>query len=172
MIGSHDEYVISSVAEWAIRDAEAADVTSICAFGDAYIRQHYAPLIGVEAADLQVLNWWSESQIHLAVTGGLMVVAEAVGGIVGVAQRGRDASDHVLYKLYIAPVYRGRGLGPALIEAVIQRLPSNGARLCVEHFAGNERAGAFYEREGFFVERIERSGADSARDVVWRVRDL
>lgn len=172
MSGSHDEDATVSVAEWAIRDAEAADVTSICAFGDAHIRQHYAPLIGAEAADLQVSNWWSESQIQLAVAGGLVVVAEAVGRVIGVAQRGRYGSDHVLYKLYIDPVHRGRGLGPALIEAVIRRLPSNSARLCVEHFAGNERAGAFYERERFFVERIERSDADPALDVVWRARVL
>ena len=30
----------------------------------------------------------------------------------------------------------------------------------------------FYEREGFVVERVERSGTSAALDVVWRVREL
>lgn len=37
----------------------------------------------------------------------------------------------------------------------------------------NVRAGAFYEREGFTVERVEPSVAgDPALDVVWRTRPL
>lgn len=67
----------------------------------------------------------------------------------------------------------GRGVGPRLVEALIRQLPSGTVRLCVEHFAANERAGSFYEREGFTVERVEPSGTgDPALDVVWRVRDL
>jgi hypothetical protein len=57
----------------------------------------------------------------------------------------------------------GRGwAGPHLVE--------RGAR---GHFLANERAGAFYEREGFAVERIERSPTeDPALGVVWRLRRL
>ena len=155
---------------WAIRDAVAADVMRICEFGDAHIRRHYAPLIGDDAADRQVVDWWNEVQIQSAVARGLVVVAESAGDLVGVAQRGWNGSDHVLYKLYLDPDHQGRGLGPALIDAVIRRLPSDTARLCVEHFAGNVRAAAFYEREHFIVERIARSDTSSALDVVWRAR--
>lgn len=46
-------------------------------------------------------------------------------------------------------------------------------RLRIEHFAANERAGAFYEREGFTVERIEPSPTgDPALAQVWRARPL
>jgi hypothetical protein len=46
-------------------------------------------------------------------------------------------------------------------------------RLYIEHFAANERAGAFYEREGYGVERTEPSpNGDPALAVVWRVRRL
>lgn len=172
MNGSRTEGGSTASTEWAIRAAEAADVAPICEFGEAHIRPHYTPLIGGQAAELQVSNWWNESHIQSAVFSGLIVIAEAEGRIIGVAQRGRNGSDHVLYKLYLDPDYRGRGLGPALIESIIQNLPSSAPRLCVEHFAGNERAAAFYEREGFNVERIERSDANSALDVVWRARDL
>ncbi len=156
----------------AIRDAAGDDVGRICAFGAAHIPSHYAPLIGAPAAERQVSRWWGEAQIEPAVSAGLVVVAEAGGRLVGVVQRGRHGADHVLYKLYVDPSHRGLGLGPRLIEAVIGRLPPDASRLSVEHFASNTRAGAFYEREGFVVERVERSGTSSALDVVWRVRDL
>lgn len=45
--------------------------------------------------------------------------------------------------------------------------------LYVEHFAANARADAFYEREGYRVERVEPSpSGDPALAQVWRVRDL
>jgi len=156
----------------AVRDAAADDVRRICAFGAAHVPAHYAPLIGAAAAERQVTRWWGEAQIEPAVSGGLVVVAEAAGRLVGVAQRGRHGADHVLYKLYLDPGSRGLGLGPRLIEAVIQRLPADASRLFVEHVASNTRAGAFYAREGFVVERVERSGTSAALDVVWRVRHL
>lgn len=36
-------------------------------------------------------------------------------------------------------------------------------KVYIEHFGANVRAGAFYEREGFTVERTEQ-------DIVWRSR--
>ena len=102
-----------------------------------------------------------------------MVVAEADGQIVGVGQRGRRGADHVVYKLYVHPRHRGRGLGPQLLDALTRQLPANADRLYIEHFVANERAGAFYEREGFTVERIEPSPTeDPALGVVWRARQL
>ena len=72
------------------------------------------------------------------------------------------------------------GLRPRLLDALIRQLPPDADRLYIEHFAANERAGAFYERQGYTVERIEPSATgdrasatgDRALDVVWRVRHL
>lgn len=156
-----------------VRDAVRGDVAAICQFGEAHIRPHYTPLIGAQAADAQVRRWWSEVAIDAAVSAGLVVVAEDDGRIVGVGQRGRDGSDQVIYKLYVEPGLRGGGWGPRLVEELIRRMPSDAARVCVEHFAANVRAGAFYAREGFTVERVERSASGSpALDVVWRARLL
>ena len=118
---------------------------------------HYAPLIGAAAADEQICRWWNETQIGAGVAERLLVVAEEDGQVVGVGQRGRRGADHVVYKLYVHPRYRGRGLGPRLIEALTRQLLADADRLYIEHFAANERAGAFYEREGFTVHRIEPS---------------
>ncbi len=158
-----------SRTEPVVRDAGHDDVAAICRFGEAHIRPHYSPLIGADAADQQVRKWWNETQIGAAVTDGMMVVAEADGQLVGVGQRGRRGADHVVYKLYVHPEHRGRGLGPQLLDALIRRLPADADRLYIEHFVGNERAGKFYEREGFIVERIEASPTDDAAlGVVWR----
>lgn len=156
-----------------VRNAGPGDVVAICEFGEAHVRPHYTPLIGAAAADAQVRNWWNEDRIGAAVDAGLMVIAEAAGQLVGVGQRGRNGAEHVIYKLYIHPEYRGHGLGPRLIDALITQLPAGVDRLYIEVFAANERAGAFYEREGFTVQRIEPSSTgDPALAIVWRARDL
>jgi GNAT superfamily N-acetyltransferase len=163
----------ASRAEPAVRDAKHDDVAAICRFGEAHIRAHYAPLIGAEAADQQVRRWWNETEIGAAVDEGLVVVAETDGLLVGVGQRGRRGTEHVVYKLYVHPQFRSRGLGPLLLDALIQRLPANTDRLYVEHFTANERAGTFYEREGFTVERIDSGPTENpALGIVWRVRYL
>ncbi len=164
---------MASRTELVVRDAEHDDVAAICRFGNAHIRPHYAPLIGAEAADEQVRRWWSETNVGAAVAEGLVVVAKADGQLVGVGQRGRRGADHVVFKLYVHPQHRGRGLGPQLLDALIRQLPANADRLYIEHFVANERAGAFYGREGFTVERIESSPTeDPALGVVWRARPL
>lgn len=164
---------MASTAEPVVRDARPDDVAAICWFGAAHIPPHYAPLIGTDAADAQVRRWWNETQISAAVAAGVVVVAEVDGHIVGVGQRGRNGADHVVYKLYVHPELRERRLGPRLLDALIRQLPADAERLYIEHFAANERAGAFYEREGFTAERIEPSvTGDPALAVVWRAREL
>ena len=79
----------------------------------------------------------------------------------------------MVYKLYVHPQRRGRGLGPQLLDALTRQLPTNADRLYIEHFVANERASAFYEHEGFAIERIESSPTeDPALGVVWRARHL
>ncbi|HEY9481688.1 MAG TPA: GNAT family N-acetyltransferase [Micromonosporaceae bacterium] len=166
-------YHMMSTGQPVVRDAGCDDVAAICRFGEVYIPPHYSPLIGADAADQQVRSWWNETQIGAAVAEGLAVVAEADGQLVGVGQRGRRGADHVVYKLYVHPQHRGRGLGRQLLDALIGRLPADADRLYIEHFVANERAGKFYEREGFTVERIEPSPTeDPALAVVWRFRNL
>lgn len=156
-----------------MRPAVPSDVPRICAFGQQHVGRHYTPLIGPEAASRQVRTWWNPERIGAAVAAELVVVADGATELAGVGQRGYDGVDHVIYKLYLHPGHRGHGLGPQLVDALVGQLPADAERLCVEHFAANVRAGAFYEREGFQVERVQPSpSGESAMDVVWRVRRL
>ncbi|RSN32153.1 GNAT family N-acetyltransferase [Amycolatopsis sp. WAC 01416] len=150
-----------------VRDADRDDVMAICRFGEEHVQSHYTPLIGEEAAALQVRMWWNETNVAGAVARGSVVVADDGGHLVGVGQRGLDGAEHVIYKLYVHPRHRGGGLGRQLLDVLIGQLPPGTERLYIEHFVANERAAAFYEREGFRVERI-----DARLGVVWRVRDL
>src|SRR4029079_11193742 len=61
-------------AEPVLRVAEHDDVRAICRFGVAYVRRHYAPLIGAAAADGQVRSWWNEPDVQAADARGLVVV--------------------------------------------------------------------------------------------------
>ncbi|MFI5558083.1 GNAT family N-acetyltransferase [Amycolatopsis japonica] len=145
-----------------VRDAGRDDVMAVCRFGEEHVRAHYALLIGDEEAARQVRMWWNTTNIAGAVARGAVVIAEDGGCLAGVAQRGLDGGEHVIRKLYTLP--RHRGLGSRLLEVLIGRLPVDAGRVYAEHLAADERAGAFFEREGFTVERVEPSG------VVRRVR--
>lgn len=155
-----------------IRRAEAADVDAIVAFGAAVIPPHYTPILGADGAQGQ-LSWWTPERIAPAVAAGRCHVAVADDTVVGVCQTGEMDGERVIWKLYLAPEYRGRSLGVELLRHAIAALPPETDHILVEHFAGNTRAGAFYEREGFREVRTEpASTGDPNAAVVWRRLDL
>ena len=170
--GSHapDAAVASAVA---IRRAGAGDTAAICAFGQTHIRPHYAPLIGSAAAARQVSEWWNPQVIARAALAGAIVIAESRGQLVGVAQVSGESDPPTIYKFYVHPAWRGHGVGPVLLDAVVRSLPAESSRIAVEHFAANERAGAFYAREGFVVDHVSQDASgDPALAIVWRVKNL
>lgn len=173
MTSAQGEEALPGPSAPTVRQATHRDVDRVCAFGEAVIPSHYEPLIGAEAASRQALDWWSADIISAAVASGSLYVAEEGGELVGVAQVARHASPPTVYKLYLDPRHRGRGIGRVLLTAVTDALPHEARQLAIEHFAANERAAAFYEREGFRVDHVTPSQSGDPRlDVVWRVRTL
>lgn len=134
-----------------IRTAHPGDVDAIVAFGEAVIPHHYTPILGQRTAQQQ-LAWWTADRLAPAVEAGRMHLAIAEErDVVGVCQTGEADGKQVIWKLYLAPEYRGRSLGVELLSQAISSLPEDADHVEVEHFAGNTSAARFYEREGFEV---------------------
>lgn len=93
------------------------------------------------------------------------LVAEDDGRVVGYAyvRWGEETKAFVgdgeagLKELYVHPDHWGRGVGTALLEDGLQRLPENVEQLRLETLADNEVGRRFYEARGF-----ERTGTTTA----------
>lgn len=153
-----------------IRKASLGDVDAIVAFGAAVVPEHYAPILGQRAAQAQLAWWTPERMAPAAEAGRVHVATTDRGDIVGVCQTGELDGEQVIWKLYLAPEYRGRSLGVDLLREGIAALPGHAGRVDVEHFAGNSSAARFYEREGFEVIRTDPTPPDRSPGtaIVWR----
>ncbi|WP_278101257.1 GNAT family N-acetyltransferase [Microbacterium proteolyticum] len=156
-----------------IRGAVESDTEAICDFGSRYVADFYAPILGAEAAQSQVDTWWSDAAMRPAVVAGTVIIALRDGEIVGVAQVDIDLTPPMIWKLYVHPSLRGSGVGPRLLDAIEAILPADATSVGIEHFTANTRAGDFYEREGFLVDRVEDAASGDPRlRVTWRVKQL
>ncbi|MER6269884.1 GNAT family N-acetyltransferase [Streptomyces sp. NPDC001797] len=92
-------------------------------------------------------------------------VAEAGGRVVGMMV----LAEELLSQLYLAPEWRGRGIGDRFVALAKERSPSG---LTLWTFQVNKPAHRFYERHGFVaVEHTDGSGNEEREpDVryVWR----
>lgn len=156
----------------SVRVAEPNDVDAIVAFGADVVPQHYASILGADAAQAQ-LAWWTSHRIESAVAAGRIHVAVAGDVVVGVSETGEYAGEQIIWKLYLAPERRGRSLGAELLRRAVDSLPDGARHVLVEHFAGNGRAGNFHQREGFTAIRTEDARSnDPNAAVVWRRLEL
>jgi GNAT superfamily N-acetyltransferase len=94
-----------------------------------------------------------------------VAVAEADGELVGIAMSGPplDAASvwaRQLYVLYVYAAHHGTGVGPALLEAVVDREESAGLWVADP----NPRAQAFYRKHGFVVDGTAQV-ADGVREI-------
>ncbi|CAN5156571.1 GNAT family N-acetyltransferase [soil metagenome] len=152
-----------------MRAASIEDLDAILAFGAAHVPQHYGPILGRDKAQQQIDLWWTADGMGPAIRRGHVKVALSGDIVVGVAETGRWDGDWVIWKLYVHPDHRGQGVGRELLKSVVEDLPEGTTQVMLEHFAGNHRAGQFYEREGFFHVRTEPSASgDPKAATVWR----
>lgn len=82
--------------------------------------------------------------------------------------------DVELKRIYVLHRFHGDGVGPALLDAAVEAARASGARrMLLGAYGGNERAIAFYKRNGFAQvgTRVFRVGDNDYDDVVL-ARDL
>ncbi|WP_096395911.1 GNAT family N-acetyltransferase [Halorubrum trapanicum] len=133
-------------------------------------REHGATL-RAEANRATAREWVAQS----VVTGELLVAREPEPasepdrdgdrdpqpvGFVGFSlERGdyeRDAARGTVSNLFVAPEWRGEGIGAALLDAAERALDEAGAdRVALEALADNDRAREFYADRGYDLHRVE-----------------
>jgi ribosomal protein S18 acetylase RimI-like enzyme len=89
----------------------------------------------------------------LAVDRELFLVAEVAGQVVGTVMGGYDGHRGWIYSVAVAPEYRHRGIGSALVRQVEAALVARGClKLNLQVRSTNASVLAFYEKLGFSVE--------------------
>ncbi len=160
----------SSARDVIVRPAVPGDVPAIGDFARRAVHDTYDRLVGSSYSTQLIEEWWTDALVA-AIDAGLVSVAAIEERIVGLVEVGTIGDDPVVWKLYVDPDRRGRGLGPRLLDAAEAIIDPTAPQLLVEHIAANERAARFYEREGFTV--VGTDTADDPRlDTVWRVRRI
>lgn len=94
----------------------------------------------------EVREWIAE----LLVPSGEVVVAMQADRVVGLSATSSAYGVMWLDQLYVDPAYIGRGIGSALLQEALTRVPAQ-TSVQLYTFAENTRARMFYERHGFVV---------------------
>lgn len=80
------------------------------------------------------------------------LVAQEGERVVGVILAGNDGRRGYLYHTAVAPDCRHRGIGSALVQAVLDALAAEGIRkVALVVFSRNQAGNAFWEAQGFTV---------------------
>lgn len=131
-------------AAWALRSATAADVEVIAELRATVMR-----------ADLERLGRYDEHRVRQRLrdsfsprhTSVVTVGRELAGCVTVRPAGGRQWLEH----FYLAPHHQGRGLGSAVLRAVLERADARGLAVGLNVLQGSP-ARRLYERHGFVVE--------------------
>jgi len=150
---------MNAAFSWRLRPAGPEDAERLSLIGAATFLESFADLIGGEAITAHCLKANSaESYRRFLGKGARAWLAEIEpgGAPVGYALLtqpdlpGARDGDIELKRIYTLSRFHGGGLGAALMRAAIDASAGMGAlRLLLGVYAGNERALAFYRKQGF-----------------------
>ncbi len=141
---------------WTVREAGTADAAALALIGAATFLETFAGILDGAAIVAHCAAQHSDAayRAHLA-SGARAWLAEVPGGApVGFALVGRPdldaakAGDIELKRIYSLSRFHGSGLGAALMREAIAAAEGH-RRLLLGVYAGNERALAFYRKQGF-----------------------
>ena len=137
-------------APYLIRPASATDVEAVRAIRNAAIRDTTALWTGVELTPEAAQEWLGD---HL--DRDAMLVAEVDGVVVGYAGFGPWRAKEgyrftVDDSIYLSEAAQGRGIGRALLEALIERARGHGMHVMIADIeTGNTGSIVLHEKLGF-----------------------
>jgi ribosomal protein S18 acetylase RimI-like enzyme len=154
-----------------VRPATLDDVSAIQRIGHETWPATYA-FAGSDYVEHGLASWWSEQSIAASLATTQNLVAEVDGDVVGMGNVDLRPETPVIWKLYVLPTSQGTGAGRALIEALIALVPADRGAVLLEYTDGNERAAAFYRRNGFVELRRDPPEQEGWPDQVWMTRNV
>lgn len=145
--------------DWRVRPATPGDAAAVRALLVETWHAAYDALLGAEEVTAITDRWHAVSVLTRQIEdpGQRFLVVERNGAILGHAAASMGGDDDLrLSRLYVLPVWQGKGVGRDLLQAAIAGWPV-AACVTLEVESRNKRAIRFYERQGFSVsgERIE-----------------
>jgi ribosomal protein S18 acetylase RimI-like enzyme len=149
-----------------IRPATPTDVSSLGRLGALLVQEHYEfdRRRFLEATPRTPEHYGEFLATQLDEPHAVVLVAEQDRAVIGYAYGVIEGYDYmalrgpaaVLHDLIVDPGYRGRGVGGALLKAMLAALTRQGApRVILSTAERNESAQRFFERVGFRRTMIE-----------------
>lgn len=151
-----------------VRLAEMSDLVAVRDFGRRVVVGFYESIGLPEYGEAVVTRYWESNAQEDAIEEGRVIVADDDGAIVGVTEFGWYEGEPIMWKLYVEPLMRGRGIGSKLVDGVIAAVAGRASSVLTEHAAENNEAARFYERTGFNVAWIEEGQGPGATTIFRR----
>jgi GNAT superfamily N-acetyltransferase len=131
----------------AVRRATPSHATAIRDIAHAAWMDTYRELLREETIEWFVERAYSEERVALRIERHETWVAELDGAIAAFAETAVEADRITLVAIYASPGMRGRGLGSALLDAIVDAHPD--LPIAADVLDGNRKGETFYEARGF-----------------------
>ncbi|GAA1868050.1 GNAT family N-acetyltransferase [Asanoa iriomotensis] len=129
-----------------IRAAGPGDIAQIIAVGHETWPATYA-FAGADYVAHGLATWWSAEATERAIANTTVLVAAEGDELLGIGNLDLSGEVPIVWRLYVRPAAQGRGVGSALLTALIDAAGGRPVRLA--YLAGNDHAARFYARHGF-----------------------
>lgn len=132
-----------------VRTARPTDIEALLDVGRAAWRATFEPLAGAAYVEAGLARWWTPEAVRADVEAGRVLLAEDGDDVQGMAlaTAGPGRTTEVR-RLYVAPRWQGRGVGSALLTAVVAATGAD-RDLELTVLETNHHARRFYARHGF-----------------------
>lgn len=142
------------MSELSIRIASKIDIPIIQEIAYATWPSTYGHILSKEQLNYMLDMMYSSSSLENQMNQNItFFLAELNGEIVGFASTGREPMEGMfkLHKLYILPNIQTKGIGSALLEAVILFAKKNSGEQLVLQVNRNNSAVDFYKKKDFII---------------------